>query len=102
MGRFYYLTMDLAATACLLALVPQIASGQLGIGLALPFAALLAGAYGLSRMPPRLLFEPRLLGALLTEPGRHGSALGYVWFLSLSLAMPTLLGYVIGAALKGS
>lgn len=101
MGRLYYLAVDLFATACLLALAPQIANGQLSVGLAVPFAAALSAAYGLSRMPPKLLFEPRLLGALLTEPGRHGSALGYVWFLSLSLAMPTLLGYAIGAALKG-
>jgi len=100
-GRLYYLLVDLFATACLLTLVPQIASGRLEIGLAVLFAAALAGAYALSRMPPRLLFEPRLLGALLTEPGRHGSALGYVWFLSLSLAMPALLGYAIGRALKG-
>lgn len=101
MGRFYCLTVDLVATACLSILAPQIANGQLDVALAVPFAAALACAYGLSRMPPNLLFEPRLLGALLTEPSRHGSALGYVWFLSLSLAMPTLLGYAIGAALKG-
>lgn len=101
MGRYYYLTVDASATACLLALAPQIVGGQLDVLLAVPFAAALACAYGLSRMPAKLLFDPRLLGALLTEPGRHGSALGYVWFLSLSLAMPTLLGYAIGSALRG-
>lgn len=99
--KLYYFAVDLFATLCMLVLVPQIVHGQLEVALAVPFSLALAGAYALSRLPAQYLFEPRLLMALLVEPGRHGSSLGYVWFLSLSLAMPSLLGYAIGAALRG-
>jgi hypothetical protein len=98
--RLYYLVVDALATACLLVLAPQIVHGQLDVALAVPFSLALAGAYALSRLPAQFRLDPRLLAALLTEPGRHGSALGYVWFLSLSLAMPSMLGYAIGAALR--
>lgn len=98
--KLYYFVVDALATACLLVLAPQIVHGQIEIALAVPFSLALAGAYALSRLPAHLLFEPRLLVELLTEPGRHGSSLGYVWFLSLSLAMPSMLGYAIGAALR--
>ena len=100
--KLYYLVVDALATACLLVIAPQIVNGQLEVALAAPFSLALAGAYALSRLPAQLLFEPRLLAALLMEPSRHGSAVSYVWFLSLSLAMPSMLGYAIGAALRGA
>ena len=39
----------------------------------------------------RTIGAAALLMALLVEPGRHGSSLGYVWFLSLSLEPPLVL-----------
>lgn len=99
--KLYFVVVDALATACLLVAAPQIVNGQLEVALAAPFSVALAGAYAMSRMPARLLFQPRLFAALLTEPDRHGSALSYVWFLSLTLAMPSMLGYALGAALRG-
>lgn len=99
--RLYFFVVDALATACLIVLAPQIVNGQLDVAPAAFFSIALAGAYAMSRLPARLLFDPRVLAEVLTEPSRHGSALGYVWFLSLSLAMPSMLGYAIGAALRG-